>query len=147
MKTAMPSHQKNEATQPALGSFSQLIDQFFQAGLNQNSVSAFNPAVDILEHEDSYEIQLSAPGAKKEDFGIEIEKNVLTVSGSRRFEQKTEGKTWHRVETQYGSFARTFTLPEHSLADKIEARYEDGVLHVVIPKDQQKLKSAKISVK
>lgn len=140
----MTAIQKTNGTQPVLSPFAQLLEQLMGPS---PAPAAFNPAVDILEHENSFEIQVSAPGSKKEDFNIEIEKNRLTISGSRKFEQKTEGRTWHRIETQYGSFARTFNLPEHIKIDQIEARYTDGILHVILPKDEQKIKSSRIEVK
>jgi HSP20 family protein len=145
----MSNLQKTTEQQLETNPIAQLFDQLLNLRLNPvSSSTAFNPAVDVIEHESKFEIQVSVPGARKEDFNIEIQKNnLLVISGSRHVEQKTEGKTWHRVETHYGSFTRTFTLPEHAKIDEIYAQYVDGILHVNIPKDMQKINSSKIPVK
>ena len=140
----LATNQYHEAS-PMVKLFDELFNLWSQPALTP---AAFNPAVDLLEHDNRFEIQLSVPGTRKEDLNIEVQKNnLLVVSGSRQLEEQSEGKKWHRIETQYGSFTRTFTLPEHSDVGKIEAEYTDGILHIHIPKDTQKISTSKIAVK
>jgi len=107
----------------------------------------FVPRVDIAETEKEYEIEVSVPGLKAEDFNVEITDNVLKISGERKFQTEEKEKTYHRIESFYGSFARSFTLPEDAKSDKISATYENGILKIVIPKDVKKSRSRKIEVK
>lgn len=126
--------------------FSGLLDRFFQESFSP-AVKQFSPSVDIAEDEKSYEIQLAVPGVKKSDFKIDLTDGKLTISGERKLEEKKEGKNFHSIETQYGSFTRTFYLPEDVLEENIEASYEDGVLKVTIPKMEKKTNKATIVVK
>jgi HSP20 family protein len=112
-----------------------------------DSLKKFNPAVDIAEDERSYEIQLSVPGVKKEDFNVELAEGKLTISGERKMEEKKEGKNFHSIETQYGSFSRSFFVPEDILAQEVNATYENGLLKVVLPKKEKKVEKASIEVK
>src|SRR3981189_1956761 len=93
-------------------SFSNLISGFFNESLARTGGSTFVPSVDIAENEKSYELHIAAPGMKKDDFKVELKDNVLTVSGERKFSNEKKDKNFHSIETQYGSFSRSFTLPE-----------------------------------
>lgn len=95
------------------------------------------PPVDIRETEDTYEVHAELPGMKKDDIGITLENNALTLSGERRFEKETDRDNYHRVERMYGDFSRTFTLPTAVDPDRIEAHFEDGILKVEIPKREE----------
>lgn len=129
-------------------SFSTLLDRFFNDTVNNNfRLNQFVPKIDISEEESKFEVQVAAPGMKKEDFNIEVENRMLTISGERKFENEEKTKTYHKIETQYGSFSRSFTLPESVKDDAIEASYKDGILTVHVPKDKTKLASKKVSVK
>lgn len=95
----------------------------------------FSPAVDVNESADHYLMTVDLPGFKKDDIKIEMNDNVLTISGERRRETSPEEeKKTHRFERSYGSFTRSFSLPTTVSAEKIEANYEDGVLSLYLPK-------------
>jgi HSP20 family protein len=82
----------------------------------------------------------------RDDFDISVENNVLTLSGERKFEKKTEGDNYHRVERSYGSFTRSFTLPQNVTADGAQADFDNGVLRVTLPK-REETKARKIEIK
>ncbi|WP_456392383.1 Hsp20/alpha crystallin family protein [Nitratifractor sp.] len=96
----------------------------------------FVPAVNTREADDAYYIEVDLPGVKKEDISIDVDDNVLTISGERKVEEERKDEEFYRVESFYGKFERSFTLPEDVDADKIEAEAKDGVLTVKIPKAQ-----------
>jgi HSP20 family protein len=107
------------------------------------------PAVNITEKQDRYEISLAAPGMKKDDFDIDVEGNMLTISAETE-QQKEEKEQKHtRREFNYTSFSRSFTLPEGVVRDKIDATYENGLLRLMLPKTEEAKKPASkhISVK
>jgi HSP20 family protein len=136
----------NQAEPHFPNTFSGMLDKFFNENMG-DSLKKFNPAVDIAEDERSYEIQLSVPGVKKEDFNVELAEGKLTISGERKMEEKKEGKNFHSIETQYGSFSRSFFVPEDILAQEVNATYENGLLKVVLPKKEKKVEKASIEVK
>ena len=101
------------------------------------------PAVNIKETDTSFGIELAAPGKKKEDFNIEIDHNVLTISSEEKTEkEETDGK-YTRKEFSYSSFRRAFTLPETVNTESINATYENGVLYVALPKREEALPKPK----
>jgi len=118
--------------------FSSLLDKFFNESLARSGGSTFVPKVDIVESHDTYEIHMAIPGLTKEDFKIELNDSYLTVSGERKFSNEKKEKTFHSVETYYGSFKRSFSLPENIDASKIDAKYNNGILELTIPKDEKK---------
>ncbi len=92
------------------------------------------PAVDIYETKDAINIEVEAPGMKQEDIKINLENNTLTIYGERKFEKKEEGKNYYRMERAYGSFSRSFLLPDNVDVEGIKAKYKDGVLTISLPK-------------
>ena len=128
--------------------FSHLLD-----GLIQDSVGGhrrgqgFTPAVDLWETQAGYELEVAMPGLKKEELTVEFQEGVLTISGKRAFEKGDEERKYLRVENLYGPFKRSFKLPEHVDAAAIEAKLEDGVLHVLVPKVAEKVMKHQITVK
>ncbi|WP_400192939.1 Hsp20/alpha crystallin family protein [Hymenobacter sp. B81] len=129
-------------------SFSAMLDRFFNDSLAQRGrVSAFSPQVDAYETERSYEIEAALPGLKREDIKVEFHQGRLTISGERRLEQERNDRRYHVLESQYGSFQRSFQLPDVANAQGIEASFEDGVLHVTVPKDEQKTMRHQIQVR
>lgn len=104
------------------------------------------PAVDLREEENQFVIQADMPGMKKEDIEINVESNLLTIRGERRFESEVKKENYHRIERAYGKFARSFTLPTRVVTDGIAATYKDGILEVAIPKAEES-KPKKITVK
>jgi HSP20 family protein len=103
------------------------------------------PSVNIIEGKDSYEVDMAAPGLEKKDFKIELNHGVLSISSEKKVENETrKGQKFTRREYSYQSFSRSFTLPDTVESEKISARYENGIMKVVIPKkDQAKLRPAK----
>jgi len=118
--------------------FSSLVDRFFNESLTRNGGSVFVPKVDVIESDNAYEVHLAAPGLSKDDFKIEINDHSLTVSGERKFSNEKKEKNYHSIETQYGSFSRSFTLPENVDGTKVNAKYNNGILELTIPKDEKK---------
>ena len=127
-------------------SFSHLIDQFFTDSVARTGGSSFVPKVDVAESEKSYEVHVAAPGMSKDDFKIEFNEGYLTVSGERKFTNESKEKNFHSIETQYGSFVRSFNLPENVDSEKINARYNNGILELTIPKDEKKALKQTIKV-
>lgn len=112
----------------------------FNWGLSNNSNTGTTiPAVNIKETPNSFEVEMAAPGMKKNDFRIELDSNVLTITSEKQMApEQREGERYSCKEFSYQSFQRTFTLPKEVVDDdKIEARYENGVLHLVIPKKEE----------
>lgn len=96
------------------------------------------PAMDLVETDGSYVLKADLPGLAKDDVKVELNDNVLTVSGERKAEHEDRGKGYHRVERAYGSFSRTLTLPEGVDPEAIEASFDKGVLEVRVPKPAEK---------
>ncbi|MEO6893657.1 MAG: Hsp20/alpha crystallin family protein [Ginsengibacter sp.] len=95
------------------------------------------PAVNISETNDNYELEFNVPGRKKEDFKITVDKNILTVSFETKEEQKDENKKFIKKEFSSRSFKRSFTLDEKINADAINAKYENGILFLTLPKKEE----------
>ena len=106
------------------------------------AVTEWSPLVDITEDDKEYVVKAEIPEMKKEDIKINVHDDVLTVSGERKYEKEEKGKKFHRVERAYGSFMRSFALPENADGSKISAEYKDGVLKVHLPKSEQAKKKA-----
>ena len=119
--------------------FNRFFDDFFTKDLfwnGENELAKFNsnPAVNIKENDKSFDLELAAPGLDKKDFNIEVNDNVLTVSFESKQENEVSEDNYTRREFGYRSFKRSFTLPETVNADKIQAKYENGVLNLNVPK-------------
>jgi HSP20 family protein len=95
---------------------------------------AFKPAVDIYEGKDAIVVKAELPGVKVEDVGIQVENDILTLSGERKLDKVEDKDGWHRVESTYGSFTRSFQLPKNVDTGAIEASMTDGVLTLKLPK-------------
>jgi HSP20 family protein len=121
-----------------------MFQNFFDSDFNEFFGRRFSdPAANIIENPDSFQLDLAAPGMKKDDFKIHLENNILTVSSEVEDEKKEEGKNYSRKEFYYGSFSRSFTLPKIVDLDKIQADYSDGILKVILPKKEE----AKLEIK
>ncbi len=99
-----------------------------------DSTSRWVPAIDVFEKEGNIEIELEAPGIKEEDLKIKIEDGMLIISGERKFEKEDKKENYYRMERSYGSFSRSFSLPDNIERDKIGAKYENGLLKITLPK-------------
>jgi len=119
--------------------FGHLIDRFFNDAIGRSggTAYAFVPQVDIIEREKAFEIHLAVPGMDKNEFKIDVDGNRLTVAGERRW--TAELKEFRHREIRYGAFRRAFVLPDEVDTERIEARYEKGVLSLVVPKNEKKL--------
>jgi len=119
--------------------FSDIMDEFFNDVVSSNKDS-FVPSIDVSETDDQFLITAELPGMKKEDININLENGRLAISGERSFKREEEGKTFHRVETKYGSFNRSFQLPDNIDEESISASYENGLLNIAINKSEDKVK-------
>ncbi len=106
---------------------------------------AWSPSVDIYEDKEKLFVEAELPGMNRDDFELSVENNVLTLKGERKFEKKTEGDNYHRVERAYGAFTRQFTLPQTVTADGATADFDNGVLRVALPK-REETKARKIEI-
>ena len=109
-------------------------------------VADWTPSVDISETEGEYQIKAEIPDVKKEDVKVTLEDGVLTIQGERKQEKEEKGKKYHRIERSYGSFVRTFSLPDVIDAEKVKAEFKEGVLNLHLPKSE-KAKPKAIEVK
>jgi HSP20 family protein len=100
----------------------------------------FSPAINTREGEYAYHIEVDLPGMKKEDINIQVEDNTLVISGERKMKEEMKEENYYKIESSFGSFSRSFSLPEEADVENIHAESTDGVLEVVIPK----LESAKV---
>jgi len=115
-----------------------------QEALNSTS---FAPAVDVYEDEHNVTLKIEVPGIDEKDIDVRIENNTLTVHGERKFEKEEKEENFRRVERQYGSFIRSFTLPNTVDSEKVSANYDKGVLKITLAKKAEaKPKQIKVSV-
>ena len=119
--------------------FSDIMDEFFNDAVATRQ-SSFAPSIDISETEKQYVIDVEVPGIDKKDIELNVENNTLTISGERKFEKKDDNKQYHRVESHYGSFSRSFTLPDNVDVESISATYNNGILNVTVDKSEQQMK-------
>lgn len=113
------------------GEFSEFEDLFSRTGLLTNA-----PSVNITDNKEDYKIELAAPGYGKDDFKIEEEDGILTISSEKKAEKEEEKNNYRRKEFSYQSFSRSFQLPENALPDKINANYTNGILTLTLPKKE-----------
>ena len=100
------------------------------------------PAVNITEQKDEYLVSLAAPGLKRDDFKLDVYGNMLTISSEKEENKEEKDKRFTRKEYSYSSFSRSFTLPEEINKEKIEAKYEEGVLKISLPRKEEAKKPA-----
>ena len=111
------------------------------------TTSSFAPPVDVYEDEHNVTLKIEVPGIDEKDIDIRLENNTLTVHGERKIEKEEKEENYRRVERQYGSFTRTFTLPTTVDAEKVSANYDKGVLKVALPKKAEaKPKQIKVNI-
>jgi HSP20 family protein len=137
--------------EPYRGSYdsqlNRLFSDFFGRTSQEQNLTPWVPAVDILENEHELVVKADLPDIKPEELDIRVENNILTIRGERKFEKKSEEKNYPRVERSYGSFARSFSLANTVDTEAIKADYKDGVLALSIPKrEEAKPKQIKVSV-
>ena len=133
--------QKNYGVNP-------FFNDVFDTLLNDAKYVSRVPAVNIAETENDFQIELAAPGLKKEDFKINLDKNVLSVATEKKTENVEEGKKITKREYNYTAFTRSFTLPDSVDHSKIDAEYTDGILKLVVAKrEEAKFQTREIAVK
>lgn len=105
------------------------------------------PSVDISETDAAYLVKGEIPGVKKEDVKVTIQDGMLTIQGERKQEKEEKGKKFHRIERSYGSFARSFRVPDDTDESKVKAEFKDGMINVTLPKSAKaKAKAIEVSV-
>jgi HSP20 family protein len=135
-----------------LRSLQEEVNRLFSTNLNRSfgdegiGRGAWSPSVDIYENKDQIVLEAELPGMKQEDFDLTVENNVITLRGERRFEKTDDADNYHRVERSYGSFTRSFTLPQTVSSEGATAEYRNGVLRVTLPK-REDAKSRRIEVR
>ena len=117
-----------------------MFDTFFRGGAFEDDSSlatAWTPAADIAEHDDSYVVKAELPGLSRDDVKITVQDTILTIRGEKKQEKESKEANYHRVERSYGSFQRSFTLPTSIRNDKIDATFKDGILSITMPKAEE----------
>lgn len=126
------------------GETDDVYDRFFSNAFRPSSLRLlgadvqWRPAADIFETEKEYTIKLDLPEVKKKDVDISVSDDILTIKGERRMQKETEDEKQHRRESYYGSFSRSFSLPENIDEKRIKATSKDGVLRIALPKTKEK---------
>lgn len=141
---------KFKPNSPSFDPFDAFFNDFFEGEslpkrMGRNS---FVPSANIREGEKSFNVDLAVPGMKKDDFQIEVNEDLLSIRSERKSENEEENEKFTKREFNYSSFVRSFRLPENVDAEKIEAKYQDGILRLEIPKtkEDEKSKVRKISI-
>jgi len=122
--------------------FGSVFDDFFSKDVfdwnakNFSQMGSTLPSVNVKETETDFQVELAAPGMKKEDFKIELNNHILSISSEKKEEKEEKKEKYTRREFNYQSFTRSFSLPDSAAANGIQASYKDGVLHVQIPKKE-----------
>jgi HSP20 family protein len=125
-----------------------LFDSIFNDGLSKFERNVFfTPRVDVIENETQFSVHLALPGMKKDEITIDLEKNLMTVSGERKLKNENKEEKYHMVENFYGKFSRSFTLPENIDQTKIDAQFTDGMLAIALPKMEVKQNNTKVVIK
>lgn len=117
--------------------FPSILDEFFGKQMTGRNQQISNPAVNINEEENAWNIEVAAPGLDRQDFNVKIENDTLTISSEKKIENEEDGKSYRRREFRYASFQRSFILPNLVEKDAISAVYNNGILNVVIPKKEE----------
>jgi HSP20 family protein len=129
------------------------FDRFFKEAFNpyygegELSTRTWAPPVDIYETENDIVLKAELPGVDPKDVEVKVEDNTLYMKGERKFEKEVKNESYHRVERSYGSFARSFSLPNSISTDKVKAEFKDGLLTLTLPKrEEAKPRTVKIDV-
>ena len=129
------------------------MNRLFRSSLNEEgrdeslTTSSFAPAVDVYEDEHQVTLKIDVPGIDEKDIDVQVENHTLTVHGERKIEKEEKEENYRRVERHYGTFTRTFTLPQTVDAESVSATYDKGVLNIALPKKAEaKPKQIKVNV-
>ena len=134
-----------------LSSLQEQVNRLFESNFpsrgSESTPTAWAPAVDVYETENELVIMADLPDVSEKDLDVRVENNMLTIHGERKFEQKVKEENYLRMERSYGSFTRSFSLPNSVNTEAIKAEYKDGVLNITLPKRaESKPKQVKIAV-
>ena len=138
-----------------------LVNDFFDTGrifrprlfdfdgdlFNFDEKTIMIPEANIEERDKEFRIELAAPGLEKKDFNVEIQDRTLTISAKKKEEKEEKVKNFKRKEFSYNSFSRSFALPENCMTDKIDAKYDSGILHLTLPKKEITISKPKKEIK
>jgi len=124
-----------------------IFQNYAPVATNEKGISTFTPSVNTRESEFAYHIDVDLPGVKKEDIKVDIKDGLLTISGERKLKNETKEDDYYKMETFFGKFSRSFNLPEDADVDNIEAKSENGVLEIVIPKLKKEESVKSITIK
>jgi HSP20 family protein len=135
-------------------SFPSLVNDLLDTNIRDFNGDVFNwpslkhlPAVNVTETPKEFKIEMAAPGLERKDFKVEMENGMLSISSEKEEEKKEEGKDWLRKEFSYNGFSRSFQVPDNIMAEKIDAKYENGLLKVILPKKEITLTNPKKEIK
>jgi|SRR6266404_2460964 len=129
------------------GSLNRLFQDYNRGSDELTTSGSFVPAVDVYDDEHNLVLKMEVPGVDQKDIDIRLENNTLTVRGERNFEKEEKEENFHRIERRYGTFSRSFTLPNSVDTEKVNANYENGVLKIALAKRAEaKPKQIKVNV-
>jgi HSP20 family protein len=131
---------------PDVRFFEDRIDRVFERALGRDRQTPWMPAMDVYETDEKLVVTLELPGLSASDVDVQVEDSTLTINGKREFSNEVNEEHYHRIERRYGQFSRAVTLPPQVDAGRVDARFEDGVLTVEVPKTE-KAKPKKIEVR
>ena len=126
-----------------LRSLEERMGDALSTDLKKDIFTTFTPSINTREGKFAYHIDVDLPGVKKEDISVKIENNVLTLKGERKTKEEVKKEDYYKRESSFGSFTRSFTLPDNVDSENIQAENKDGVLEITLPKKEGKNKSAK----
>lgn len=125
-----------------------MFDNLFNDSLGKFERNVFfTPRVDVTESDKAFEVNVALPGLKKEDINIEVKNDLLTISGERKMKNENNDSKYHLVETYYGKFSRTFSLPENVAGEGVSAEFTDGILKIEVPKTEVKENKTTVTIK
>ena len=124
-----------------------LFDDFFSPVSWFKESSVFTPALNVVESKENYEITAELPGLTLNDIEVSIDDDVLCLKGEKKFESEEKDKNYHRIERRYGSFQRSLRLPRGAQLENVDAEFENGILKIVVPKEEKVTKKIEISEK
>ena len=120
-----------------LDDMSRLFDEMWRRSFRPQSTGNWYPAVDVKENENEYKLVAELPGMAKDDVKISVTDNIVTIRGEKKAAHEEQNENWHQVERTYGAFERSFTLGTAVNATGVKARFENGILTVVLPKSEE----------
>lgn len=124
----------------------QFFDDFFTGNIPEARETTMSPRINLEENDNEWILTAELPGVKKDDVTVNFQDNLLTISGEKKFEKEDKKKHFHRIERSYGQFSRSVQIPSSIVLDKIDAKYEDGILNIILPKAED-AKPKQIAVK